>query len=123
NYVDQRLTNDTRQPNKNKRRQTSSNATLIIRFFRLFRRRRTAHNGLVGGSVIPTLLYSSMLSIPTQRQNVSECALRTFVFMTPLNQRVTGSSPVAPTNQFNNLANICMRTECVVCTRFADFVL
>ena len=40
-----------------------------------------------------------------------------------LNQRVTGSSPVAPTNQFNNLANICMRTECVVCTRFADFVL
>ena len=31
--LDQRLTNDTQQPNKNKRRQTSSNTTLIIRFF------------------------------------------------------------------------------------------
>jgi hypothetical protein len=34
---DQRLTNDTPQPNKNKRRQTLSNVTLIIRLFRLFR--------------------------------------------------------------------------------------
>jgi hypothetical protein len=51
--LDQRLTNDTAQPNKNKRRQTSSNATLIIRFFRLFRGGRTAHNGLVGGSSPP----------------------------------------------------------------------
>jgi hypothetical protein len=46
---DQRLTNDTLQLNKNKRRQTSSNATLIIIFYRLFRGGRTAHNGLVGG--------------------------------------------------------------------------
>src|ERR1019366_6901161 len=45
--LDQRLTNDTTQPNRNKRRQTSSNATLIVRFFRLFRGGRTAHNGLV----------------------------------------------------------------------------
>ena len=30
--VDQRLTNDTQQPNKNKRDRTSSNATLIVRF-------------------------------------------------------------------------------------------
>jgi hypothetical protein len=50
---DQRLTNDTTQPNKNKRRQTRSNATLIIRFYRLFRGGRTAHNGLVGGSSPP----------------------------------------------------------------------
>ena len=41
-----------------------------------------------------------MQSIPTQRQNVSESALRTFVFMTPLNQRVPGSSPGAPTRRF-----------------------
>src|SRR5450759_5946556 len=41
------LTNDTAQPNKNKRRQTSSNATLIIRFYRLLRGGRTAHNALV----------------------------------------------------------------------------
>ena len=47
------LTNDTPQPNKNIRRQTSSNTTLIIRFFRLFRGGRTAHNGLVGGSSPP----------------------------------------------------------------------
>jgi hypothetical protein len=46
---DQRLTNDTQQPNKNKRRQTSSNATLIIRFYRLFREGRTAHNGALAG--------------------------------------------------------------------------
>src|ERR1019366_3651293 len=45
--LDQRLTNDTRQPNENKRRQTRSNATLIIRFCRLFRGGRTAHTGLV----------------------------------------------------------------------------
>src|ERR1017187_9945575 len=44
---DQRLTNDTPQPNRNKRRQTSSNATLIIKFFRVLRGGRTAHNGLV----------------------------------------------------------------------------
>jgi hypothetical protein len=47
--LDQRMTNDTPQPNKNKRDRTSSNATLIVRFFRLFRRGRAAHNGLVGG--------------------------------------------------------------------------
>src|ERR1019366_9428362 len=47
------LTNETPQPNKNIRRQTSSNTTLIIRFFRLFRGGRTAHNGLVGGSSPP----------------------------------------------------------------------
>src|ERR1035437_10768266 len=41
------MTNDTRQPNENKRRQTRSNATLIIRFCRLFRGGRTAHTGLV----------------------------------------------------------------------------
>ena len=50
---DQRLTNDTPQPNKNKRYQTSSNATLIIRLYRLFRGGRTVHNGLVGGSSPP----------------------------------------------------------------------
>jgi predicted outer membrane protein len=43
------LTNDTQQPNKNKRSRTLPNATLIVRFFRLSRVRRTAHNGLVGG--------------------------------------------------------------------------
>ena len=47
------MTNDTPQPNENKRRQTSSNATLIVRFFRLFRGGRAAHNGLVGGSSPP----------------------------------------------------------------------
>jgi Shikimate dehydrogenase substrate binding domain len=51
--LDQRLTNDTPQPNKNKRCQTRSDATLIIRLYRLFRRGRTAHNGLVGGSSPP----------------------------------------------------------------------
>jgi hypothetical protein len=47
------LTNDTQQPNANKRRQTSSNITLIINVFRLFRGRLVAHNGLVGGSNPP----------------------------------------------------------------------
>ena len=44
-------------------------------------------------------------------------------YLVTLNQRVPGSSPGAPTNHFNNLTNTCMRTECVVCTQFADFVL
>src|SRR5664280_1339376 len=35
--VDQQLTNDTRQPNKSKRHQTRSNATLIVIFYRFFR--------------------------------------------------------------------------------------
>jgi len=45
---DQRLTNYTAQPNKNKRYQMSSNVPLIIIFVRLFRGGRTAHNGLAG---------------------------------------------------------------------------
>ena len=44
---------DTPQPNRNKRRQTSSNATLIVRFFRLFRRGRTAHNLTVSQIAAP----------------------------------------------------------------------
>jgi hypothetical protein len=51
--VDQRLTNDTTQPNNNKRDRTSSNTTLIVSFFQPFRGGRTAHNGLVGGSSAP----------------------------------------------------------------------
>src|SRR3974390_1306661 len=45
--------NENSQPNRNKRRQTLSNATLIIRFFQLFWGGRTAHNGLVGASSRP----------------------------------------------------------------------
>jgi hypothetical protein len=44
---DQQLADDTPQPNENERRQTGSNDTLIVRFYRLFRGGRTAHYGLV----------------------------------------------------------------------------
>jgi hypothetical protein len=56
-----------------KQEQTSSNVTLIVRFFRRFRGGRGAHNGLVGGSSPPgpTTQFPESLITETLREQAA----------------------------------------------------
>jgi hypothetical protein len=85
----------------------SSNATLIIRFYRLFRGGRTAHNGLVGGGVWSAqrskfglhFTHNQLFYFGAKWIQFAAKLLISSQNDLTLNQRVQGSSPCAPTTQ------------------------